>query len=76
MKEAEQTESKFWEDVESGEYKVLQATSFVVLGSKKENFVFIGVKDDDSKTIVGSELNIKDAQHIFSKLLTWDKSIQ
>ncbi len=68
--------SKFWEAVESGEYTILEASNFLVLGSKKENFVFIGTQCEDSKTIIGAELNIKDAQHIFSKLLTWDKSIQ
>lgn len=58
-------------------YTFIQATDFEVLHEEgDENHVMIAVKDSESKTIMGSRLHIKDAQHIFSKILTWDKAIQ
>ena len=59
------------------DYKFLQATNIEVFRDEGDDkHVLISVRDDESKTIMGTSLHIKDAQVIFSKMLTWDTSVQ
>ncbi len=59
------------------EYEVLEASSLeAIRDTDSDNHIIIASKCEDKKLLVVARLHVKDAQHILSKLLTWDKSIQ
>jgi hypothetical protein len=64
-------------EAEYEEYKLIEATSFETLrDTDSDHHIVIASKCENEKLIVVARIHIKDAQHILTKILSWDKSIQ